>query len=132
MNGTVADFVLDTNTLIDHARGIPGIEEFLNSRSPADRPAVHAVSAAEFLAGCKNKIELVAGRGLLRRFRLILPSSADFRHCLVLVQSGSLSHGVGWPDCLLAATCLRLQMPIVTLNVKHFKPIKGLKVVRPY
>jgi hypothetical protein len=41
-------------------------------------------------------------------------------------------HGVGWPDCLIAATCIRLGLPLVTLNDKHFRAIRGLRVVRPY
>jgi predicted nucleic acid-binding protein len=43
-----------------------------------------------------------------------------------------LSTRLGWPDCLIAAAALRLDLPLVTLNDKHFKPIRGLRVVRPY
>ena len=44
----------------------------------------------------------------------------------------NLSHGIGWPDCLIGATALRLRVAVVTLNDKHFKAIRGLRVVRPY
>ncbi len=51
---------------------------------------------------------------------------------MVFAKRYSLSHGVGWPDCLIAATALRLGLPVVTLNDKRFKVFKGLRVVRPY
>ncbi len=72
---------------------------------------------------------LVGGVAHLRRVRV---EARDFDHCLAFVRRLALSHGVGWPDCLIAATALRLGLPIVTLNDKHFKVFKGLKVRRPY
>ena len=56
----------------------------------------------------------------------------DFVAGLGLVQRHTLGLSIGWPDCLIAATCLRLDLPLVTLNDKHFKPIRGLSVLRPY
>jgi predicted nucleic acid-binding protein len=58
--------------------------------------------------------------------------SADMERAVQFVRAYTLAHGTGWPDCLLAATCLRLEVPVVTLNDKHFSPIRGLAVIRPY
>ena len=57
---------------------------------------------------------------------------ADFDHCRAFVKRYTLPFGVGWPDCLIAATALRLRLPVVTLNDKHFRVIRGLRVMRPY
>ncbi|HMN42055.1 MAG TPA: PIN domain-containing protein [Phycisphaerales bacterium] len=69
---------------------------------------------------------------LLARFDRVRVAPIDFDHCVVFAKRYSLSHGVGWPDCLIAATALRLGLPVVTLNDKRFKVFKGLRVVRPY
>jgi predicted nucleic acid-binding protein len=34
--------------------------------------------------------------------------------------------------CLIAATALRLDMEVATVNEKHFRAIPRLKVFRPY
>jgi predicted nucleic acid-binding protein len=51
---------------------------------------------------------------------------------LDLLAGFRLSHGVGWPDCLIAATAIRLGRPVATTNVKHFTPFPNLQVIRPY
>jgi len=57
---------------------------------------------------------------------------ADMNVALDLLRAYSLAHRIGWADCFIAATCLRLRIPLVTFNDKHFKPIPGLSVLRPY
>jgi predicted nucleic acid-binding protein len=49
-----------------------------------------------------------------------------------LVDSPSLSHAVRLPDALIAATALERAMPLFTRNERHFRPIPGLTVRRPY
>jgi predicted nucleic acid-binding protein len=128
----VADLVLDTSLLIDWSRGVSGVAEFVASVSPGTRFRIHPVTIAEFLAGLRDKREQTAGDRFLSQFRPVWPSSADFEQCLGLVRAHRLAGGIEWPDCLIASTCLRLGLGLVTLNDKHFRQIRGLKVVRPY
>jgi len=37
---------------------------------------------------------------------------------------------IDFRDIFIAATCLTFQLPIATLNKKHFKLIDGLKILR--
>ncbi|NWF68509.1 MAG: hypothetical protein HXY40_05435 [Chloroflexi bacterium] len=46
---------------------------------------------------------------------------ADFR----------LSHGVEIMDCLIAAPCHRLQLPLYTHNLKHLTPLLGALAHKP-
>jgi len=40
----------------------------------------------------------------------------------------SLSHNLNIPDGLIAATAIAYEIPLYTLNKKHFIYIKGLKL----
>lgn len=43
-----------------------------------------------------------------------------------------LSHGAHLQDVMIASVAARLAVPLYTLNVKHYEPLPGLRVVRPY
>lgn len=43
-----------------------------------------------------------------------------------------LSHDLGFGDCLIGTTALRLKLPVATINDRHFRLFKSLKVIRPY
>lgn len=68
----------------------------------------------------------------LATFKRLAVKSSDFEHCLLLMAEVHLAYSIGWADCLIAATYMRLGLPLVTLNDKHFRAIRGLRVVRPY
>lgn len=123
--------ILDTSVLIDFSRGHEAPVSYIEA-GPPSRFVVHPVSAAELLDGSKSRVEQAALVELLDRFDRLRCLPTDFDHCIAFVRRFGLSHGVGWPDCLIAATAIRLGVPIVTLNDKHFKIFKGLKVRRPY
>lgn len=48
----------------------------------------------------------------------------------ILIDVLRLSHGVGFLDSLVAATSHDL--PIATLNLKHFEPLPDVRARRPY
>lgn len=124
--------VIETSVLVDYRRNVPTAIEYVNALVDGQIAFAHPVSAAELIVGARNKIDLAELLNYLSSFRRLTVKSSDLEHCLHLVAQHRLSHGIGWPDCLIAATCIRLDLPLVTLNDKHFKPIRGLRVVRPY
>ncbi|HVU63084.1 MAG TPA: PIN domain-containing protein [Phycisphaerales bacterium] len=87
---------------------------------------------AEVIAGARNRRDLRDLSEVLDRFDRVRVVPGDFDHCVAFAKRHTLSHGVGWPDCLIAATALRLALPVVTLNDRHFRLFRGLRVVRPY
>lgn len=123
--------ILDTSVLIDFSRGHEAAVAFIEA-CPPSRLVVHPVSSAEPIAGSKNRAERTALVELVDQFERVQCRSSDFDHCLAYVRRLTLSHGVGWPDCLIAASAIRLGAPIITLNDRHFKVFRGLKVRRPY
>ena len=84
------------------------------------------------LHGAESKGDLRAVDRLLASFDILRPTPEDFSECLSLLRAHRLKTGIGFADCLLAATCLRLDLPLATRNVKHFRAITKLRAVKPY
>jgi predicted nucleic acid-binding protein len=68
----------------------------------------------------------------LENFPIFWPSEDDCNRALVTFANLMLSHGIEVIDTLIAQTAISLDVPIVTLNEKHFKPLAGVKILIPY
>jgi predicted nucleic acid-binding protein len=124
--------VLDTAVLIDYQRRSEPARAFVLPLIARNVAAVHPAAAAEMIDGALHRRDLEDTLKLLASLRRLVVKPGDFDRCLSLQTELRLSHGVTWPDCLIAATCIRLDVPLVTLNDRHFKPIRELSVIRPY
>lgn len=120
--------LLDTNILIDYLRGISGAASYLENAS--DTLSISALSLAELHSGARNDQEKEAIRAFVLSFD-VLPADAaicetggDFR-----ARYGP-SHGVDLIDGIIAATSQVRQLPLVTLNKKHFPMLDNIIV--PY
>ncbi len=123
--------IIDTAILVDHLRKRPEAEAYILSVAPQGL-YTHATAVGELLMGIRDKKELQALDDLLRPFQILQLSDVDSATSLTLLRQFKLSHGTGYLDCLIAATCLRMNMPVSTTNDKHFRPIPNLQVIRPY
>lgn len=124
--------VLDTSVLIDYKRKRPEAGRFVTGLVGHNAGWVHPVAVAELVEGVRDRADLTETMAFLLTLRRVPVKHADLEQCIVLLARFGLSHGVGWPDCLMAATCLRLDLPFVTVNDRDFRIFRGLKVVRPY
>ena len=124
--------LIDSTVLIDEQRGEARARAFLEPLLTRGAALIHPVSAAEALAGVNDRRELAALDELVARFKLAHTRHTDFTAAIAYVRLFALSHRVGWPDCLIAATALRLRLPVVTVNDRHFRVLRGLSVIRPY
>lgn len=60
---------------------------------------------------------------------LALPLTDNIGHrALIYIEEYSLSHGIRAGDAIVAATAAENKLPLVYSTVKHFKPIKELKL----
>ena len=124
--------ILDSSVLIDVLRSHPPAVAFLGKVAAGGAPATHVMAAAEVLAGTRDKKEQAVVESFLTSFQVLSPSEADGLSALEWYKQFRLSHGVDWPDTLIAATALRLGLDVYTLNVKHFSAFPKLGVIRPY
>ena len=123
--------LIDTAILVDVLRKRSEAEAYLLSIA-SQGLFTHATVVGELLMGIRDKKELQALDELLRPFFILHPTDADSSSSLGLLRQFKLSHGTGYLDCLIAATALRMNLSIATTNDKHFRPIPGLQVIRPY
>lgn len=124
--------MIETSVLVDVLRGIDEAASYLDqARAEADLVCSHTVEA-ELIAGAASPSESRAIRQLLARFHMEPITSDDSERAIGWLGKLHHSRGIGFLDCLIAAAAIRLRIPVVTLNVKHFRAISGLKVIRPY
>jgi predicted nucleic acid-binding protein len=68
----------------------------------------------------------------LALYRTLWLSQSAQASALSFLSQHRLSAGIGFLDCLLAATAIENGLVLATVNDKHFRPLSGLKVERPY
>ena len=121
--------LLDTPILIDILRGYePAGAWILGQISLGISPGVWM----ELIVGARNKENQLKANSPLKRFEMVYLTEADQLWAMQQMTSYALSHGVGILDCLIAAPSHRLQLPLYTHNSKHFSPLLGDLVQKPY
>ncbi len=128
----MSETIVDSSIVIDYLRGHRVAQEFLDDLRARDELATHVVVVAEVLAGARNLQEMVEIDRALKVFRILPIAGGDSITSLELYKEHRLKDGVGWLDCLIAATCVRTSLPIATLNERHFQVFRQLRVMRPY
>lgn len=120
--------LIDTSILIGRMRREPAA--FAASDRAAGRQLVICdVVMAEVLAGARNRAEFKRHHNQLTSNFHILPFTMEVgRHFREIITSIMPQHGVHLADHLIAATALAHDVPLLTLNTKHFKGIKGLQL----
>lgn len=126
------DLLLDSSIMIDASNEHPRAVDYVNDLLISGAPGIHAATFAEVIVGTRNARELFRLRRFLRPFTIEYPTAADWAHAFDYLGRLHLSHDVDLPDCLIAATAVRLALPVATVNERHFRLFKGLRVTRPY
>lgn len=121
--------LIDSSILIDVLRGYEPAMVWL-SRQP--RLGVTHIVWLELLEGAPNKSKQRQALQLLRRFEVVPLTETDMQWAINhLIQYG-LSHNIDAFDCLIGSVNARLQIPLYTRNLKHFKPILGDLALAPF
>ena len=127
----LVDTVLDTDILVDHLRGYEPAKRFLRKIEGGKiRAYVSVITRAELFSG--RGVGEVAGE---RKVRELLDITKQVNLTADIAEkAGEFSRECGCRliDSVIAATAFFLGLPIYTRNVKHFRNIKVIKVVKPY
>ena len=124
--------VLDTDVFIDHFRGQDAATAYIQ-HLPMDERATTDITVMELYKGSANREGLATILRFLthnRVARLPVSTSASQR-AVDLVRQYGLAHGLGIPDALIAGIALEGVHTLVMDNVRHFRFIMGLHVLRP-
>jgi tRNA(fMet)-specific endonuclease VapC len=128
----MSDTLIDATIMIDAANQHPKALNYIEKLLLAGEAFTHAQVAAEVLSGTRDARELTRLLRFLRQFMVLHASELDSQCALPFLTRFHLSHDLGFGDCLIGTTALRLKLPVATLNVRHFRLFPGLQVIRPY
>ena len=123
---------LDTNIVVDALRRFPSAVTYLETAEQHGTLSLSTPSQMELIIGCRNAAELRRLRLFLERFEIRGLSATIGETAVELLYQYRLSHGLLLADALIAATALECGKTLYTKNVRHFRMITSLTVVRPY
>ena len=125
------DMIVYTSVLIDILRNYEPAISWLKENSNK-RFGLNGFTIFEIYEGARNKAEINHLKKKLSEYPVFWPSENDFNNSQDMFTEFKLSHGLGVIDILIAQTAIGLDLPLYTMNKKHFEPINELKVVIPY
>lgn len=121
-------YLLDTGIVIRHLRGRKPIVHLVRGLSRADRLAVATITCLEIYAGLRQN-ELYLTRKLLSRFvNLPLDMLIAERAGFLVAEGVAVNQPISVPDAIIAATAIRHNLTLITLNHKDFSPIIHLRL----
>ena len=131
MIGEIKKYTLDTNIIIDQLRGFKMVDDIFQSRTEDENfvTFISVITELEIYSGksmnnihCKN----IANKLLSKMLKISVDSS-------IAKYAGQIKRkfSISFPDALIAATAIQNKCTLITRNVKHFKEIPKLKVIKP-
>lgn len=123
--------LFDTDVLIDVGREVEEAVSVLEAAQERGQPAVSVVTAMELIVGCRDKRELSALDGFLRRFSVLPLEEAISTSAVELLRRYRLSHGLLIADALIAATARVLDLPFVSKNQRDYRFVEDVQLL-PY
>jgi tRNA(fMet)-specific endonuclease VapC len=119
--------LVDTNILIDYLRQKPEAVAFVDQYGKAAL-ALSPIVVMEIFQGVLDKADLQRTRKALNGFVVLDMDSSIVRLAMELQQQYILSHQLGIPDALIAATALIYDLDLRTYNLKDFRFIPGIRL----
>ena len=122
--------LLDTSIVVDALRNYPPAVSWLANNKT--QLGVTQIVRFEVVEGALDKAGEQRALTLLNDFELVELTPSDLAWAFEQMVRLHLSKNVDTFDCLIASTSYRLQLPLYTINVKHFTPLLGALAQRPY
>jgi predicted nucleic acid-binding protein len=117
--------LLDTNILIDYARGLPVAIAWL--RSVPEPPYISIISLLELNVGARSQREERDIEAVCAKLRWLPITHEIAKHGGSFLRHFGKRHGIDIPDAIIAATAEHHGLRLATLNVKHFPMFPKLK-----
>jgi len=127
----VIDAILDTSVVIDLLRGLEPAGRWFSSLGKM-RPAITPIVWMESVQGATDATKRAQAIRFLRQFLVEHPTPDDNRWTMRQLGRFYLSHGIHLQDVMIASVAVRLDVPLYTLNLKHYEPLPSLRAIRPY
>lgn len=118
-------FIVDTDVIIDHLRGVEKAKEFLRRFEKKESNGFYStITEAEIFSG-KRMDSLDEQRKVGRLLGLMERVNVDSR---IARKAGEIrrKYEVSLPDAIIAATAVIKEAKIATRNAKHYESIRGI------
>jgi predicted nucleic acid-binding protein len=116
--------LVDTDILIDYLRGNPRAETFVESN--LETLAISSITVGELYQGVKEGEERSALDSMTSALTTLPVSEEIAREGGLLCRKYRKSHNAGLADCLIAATAKHHNLPLHSLNLKHYPMLKDI------
>lgn len=121
--------IVDSDILIDVARGESESINCLAGLEQKSVLAISAVSQMELIVGCRNKKELQDLDKFLNRFQILKITDRISDQAANLLTNYFLSHGLLIADAFIAATALVHKEAFISKNQRDFRFIADLDLL---
>ncbi|MBC7872063.1 MAG: hypothetical protein H7Y09_14550 [Chitinophagaceae bacterium] len=128
---TTLDGLIDANIIIDSLRGYTPAQQWILQNQTLTLGLLSLVRM-EIVFGTQNKVELQKIGSVLNNYPLIYPNETDAKWAMEQFEKFHLSNRIEIVDCFLAATSLRLSVPIYTRNQRDFRVFPSVVAIIPY
>ena len=123
--------IVDTNILVFLLRGYEPAHEWL--RQQPEQLAITPIVWMEIMQGSQSKKRQEASLALLDQFEMVPMVQDDLEWSMRQLGRLGAAYTIDMMDYLIASVCIRLEVPIITLNLKHMIPLLGItNVVSPF
>ena len=122
--------VLDTDILVWYFRGNEQARRFLAAIPYPDRTC-SALTRMELIQGCRNRNEIARVKAFASEnlSAILYPDEDTIHRATRLLGDHALPDGLRVVDALLAASALNADYAVATGNVRHYRPIRGLRLI---
>jgi tRNA(fMet)-specific endonuclease VapC len=121
--------VIDTSIFIDHLRARDKKKSKLFLIADSEPIFLTSVTMYELLMGATDENKLKDIRMLTEEIPVLPFDESVSRKAAEIYHELRLENKmIEFRDIFIAATCLVFELPLITLNKKHFERIKGLKL----
>jgi predicted nucleic acid-binding protein len=123
-----ADLILaDTNIIIEVLKNNKEIVAKIKAIG-IENIAVSCITVMELYYGALNKDELKKIKEYVEAFEIIYVNKEISQDAIALIEKYAKSNNLNLPDAFIAATSIKRNLKLFTLNLKDFKYIEGLEL----
>jgi predicted nucleic acid-binding protein len=120
--------LIDTDFAWEYLSGNQEAVEFMLSEK-SEVNAISAITAAELIKGCGNKLKLSKLYKVIKEFLILHTDTEISTQAIDLVKTFHLSHSIGINDAYIAATCLYYNIELATCNTSDYHYIPNLRLL---
>jgi len=124
------DAVIDSSIIIQHVRVLNKLNSFFLKSLPGFDPHLSVISIYEIELGAFRAGRLSDIATLQVDFK-ILPLTEEIARRAAKLDVSLIRQNlqIGIKDTFIAATCLAHDLPLLTVNIRHFDRIDGLQLI---